>query len=470
MTDNKNGFFDPFKPYKGRFASYDRLPEKGRDRDDIFRELSTMSEEENAKWQNGKVSGTFYHAGAEHRAFLNRIFSLFSHVNVLQVDLCPSMSKFESEIVAMTAAMMNGDAPRALNPEDEVCGTVTFGGSESIMMPMKVYRDRARIEKKITEPEIILPITAHPAFHKAGEYFGIKMVLAPVSDDDYLVIPEEVKKLINRNTVAIVASAGNYPYGLVDPMERLSEIALEHGIGFHIDGCLGGFILPWIEKLGYKVPVFDFRLPGLTSMSADTHKFGYGLKGNSVVLYRNPKLRRYQFFQMAHWPGGIYASPSMTGSRSGGLSASTWAAMVSLGQEGYLDAARAIMSISDQIKQGLAAVPEIQVVGDATFIISMRSDRVDIFHVNDHLSSKGWRLNGLQNPAGIHFCVTVPQTLVPGIAELLIEDIAAGVNYAKSAAGTMPKSSALYGMSGSLEGRAQLVNVLYGAFEHLFRV
>lgn len=472
MADTTNTYVDPFKPYKGRFASYSRIPEKGRDRDDIFRELSTMSEEENARWQNGKVSGTFYHAGAEHRAFLNKVFSLFSHVNVLQIDLCPSMSKFESEIVAMTASMLHGDEPRALNPEDEVCGTVTFGGSESIMLPMKVYRDRARIEKKITEPEIILPITAHPAFHKAGEYFGIKMVLAPVDDDDYRVIPSEVEKLINGNTIAIAASAGNYPYGLIDPMEELSAIALKHDIGFHIDGCLGGFILPWIEKIGYEVPVFDFRLPGLTSMSADTHKFGYGLKGNSVVLYRNTRLRRYQFFQMTHWPGGIYASPSMTGSRSGGLSASTWANLVSLGEEGYMNAARAIMKITDHIRDGLKSIPEIQVVGKPTFIVSMRSDSVDIFHVNDYMSSKGWRFNGLQNPAGIHFCVTVPQTLVPGIADLLLEDLRAGVAYAKSAAaaGTKPKSSALYGMSGTLEGRAQLVNVLYGTFEHLFRV
>jgi sphinganine-1-phosphate aldolase len=463
-------FIDPFKPYRGRFQSYERLPEKGRDKDDIFKELSAMSAEENAKWKDGRVSGTFYHAGDEHRDFLNRVFSLFSHVNVLQVDLCPSMSKFESEIVSMTARILNGGAVRANNPDDEICGTVTFGGSESIMLPMKVYRDRGRVEKNITAPEIILPITAHPAFHKAGEYFGIKMVLAPVNGTDFRVIPSEVKNLINKNTVAIIGSAGNYPYGLIDPMEELSDIALEHGIGFHIDGCLGGFILPWIERLGYRVPVFDFRLPGLTSMSADTHKFGFGLKGNSVVLYRNLKLRRYQFFQMAHWPGGIYASPSMTGSRSGGLSASTWATMVYLGEEGYLKAASAIMKIADLIKEGAAGIPELNIIGDPTFLISFRSDVVDIYHVNDYMISRGWRFNGLQNPPAIHFCVTMPQTMVPDIAGQLVEDLRAGVEYAKAKSGTAARSSALYGMSGSIDGRTQLVQVLYGTFEHLFRV
>lgn len=461
---------DPFKPYRGRFQSYERLPQRGRERDDILQELKTMSDEENAKWKDGRVSGTFYHAGEEHREFLNRAFSFFSHVNVLQVDLCPSMTKFESEIVSMTARMLNGDAVRAVNPEDEICGTVTFGGSESIMLPMKVYRDRGRIEKNITAPEIILPITAHPAFHKAGEYFGIKMVLAPVDENDFRVLPAEVRKLINANTVAIVGSAGNYPYGLIDPMEDLSDIALEHGIGFHIDGCLGGFILPWVERLGYRVPVFDFRLPGLTSMSADTHKFGFGLKGNSVVLYRNLKLRRYQFFQMAHWPGGIYASPSMTGSRSGGLTASTWATMVYLGEEGYLNAASAIMKVADRIKAGVAAIPELEIIGDPTFLVSFRSRAVDIFLVNDYLITRGWRLNGLQNPPAIHFCVTVPQTLVPDIADQLVNDLREGVAYAKTNAGTTARSGALYGMSGSVDGRSQLVQVLYGTFEHLFRV
>ncbi|MCJ7772041.1 MAG: aminotransferase class V-fold PLP-dependent enzyme, partial [Desulfobacterales bacterium] len=315
---------DPNKPYKGRFKSYHTIPEKGRDKKDILNELSTMAKEENAKWKTGQVSGTFYHAGDEHREFLNETFTLFSHVNTLQFDLCPSMFKMESEILSMTAKMLNGDAAKKHNPEDEVCGTVTSGGSESIMMAMKVYRDWAFVEKKISKPEIIMPDTAHPAFDKAGKYFGIKMVHIPVSTPDFRVDPNAVEAKINKNTAAIVGSAGNYPYGLIDPLQDLSDIALKHTIGFHVDGCLGGFILPWIEKLGYNIPVFDFRLPGLTSMSADTHKYGFALKGTSVVLYRNNKLRRYQYFNVPDWPGGMYASPTGAGSRSGGLTAATW--------------------------------------------------------------------------------------------------------------------------------------------------
>jgi sphinganine-1-phosphate aldolase len=461
---------DPYKPYRGRFKSYRRLSAKGRDKDSILQELSTMAAEEDAHWRTGQISGTYYHAGDEHRAFLNQIFSFFSHVNVLQVDLCPSMSKFESEIVSMTAKMLNGDAVKVHDPQDEVCGTVTSGGTESILMAMKVYRDQARAERGINEPEIIIPKTAHPAFNKAGEYFGIKMVQAPVIDSDFLVDVAAVQASINENTVALVGSAGNYPYGLIDPLEKLSDLALEHGLGFHVDGCLGGFILPWAEKLGYDVPTFDFRLPGLTSMSADTHKFGFGLKGTSVVLYRHKKLRHYQLFQIPDWPGGIYASPSMTGSRSGGLIASTWAAMVYLGEEGYLTAAEALLKRADEMKQGIAEIAELDIIGDPIFVISFRSNEVDIFHINDYMISRGWRFNVLQLPPALHFCVTMPQTIVPDVTERLVEDLRGGVEYARSAAGTAAKSSAMYAFAGSVEGHAMLAEMISGMFDYLYQV
>jgi len=469
-ADEKKEELDPFKPYKGRYRSHARLPETGRDPQELFRELAEISAQENAHWKSGKISGTFYHAGDEHRAVLNRIFSLFSHMNVLQVDLCPSMAKFESEIVAMTAHMLNARAARERNPADQVCGTVTFGGSESILMAMKVYRDRARAEQGIAEPEIVMPQTAHPAFDKAGEYFGIRMVHVPVGPPDYRVDPAAVRERINERTVALVGSAGNYPYGLIDPLEALSDLALEHKLGFHVDGCLGGFILPWIERLGYPVAPFDFRLPGLTSMSADTHKYGFGLKGTSVVLYRNPALRRYQYFHVPDWPGGVYASPSMTGSRSGGLTASTWAAMVYLGEAGYLKAARALMDVADRIQEGVRSIPEFTIIGEPTFVISFRSEALDIFHVNDFMGDRGWRFNCLQLPPAMHFCVTMPQTEVPGIADRLVEDLRAGVAYARERAGTPARSSALYGLAGSAAGNRAVADLLYGVFDHLFQV
>ena len=461
---------DPFKPYQGRFETYHSLPAKGRDKDDIIAELTTMAAEENAKWQNGQVSGTFYHAGEAHLAFLNKVFALFSHENTIQFDMCPSMFKMESEIIAMTAKMLNGDAARQRNPEDQVCGTVTSGGTGSILMAMKAYRDWARAEKGIRVPEIIMPHTAHPAFDKAGSYFGIKMVHIPVSEPDFRVDPATVEKNINENTVALVGSAGNYPYGLIDPLDQLSDIALKKGIGFHVDGCLGGFIFPWIEKLGYDIPTFDFRLPGVTSMSADTHKYGFALKGTSVVLYRNHNLRRYQYFNVPDWPGGLYASPTAAGSRSGGLTAATWASMVYLGEEGYLNATRAIMTVADKIKEGVAKIPELILNGDPTFVISFRSEEVDVFHINDFMKNKGWRFNVLQLPPALHFCVTMPQTVVVDVAERFLADLRSGVEYAKSKAGTVAETTALYGLAGTVEGNQQVTELIYGVFDHLYSV
>ena len=461
---------DPFKPYKGRFKSNTMLPQNGRDKEDIFKELSIMAEEENAKWKTGQVSGTFYHAGEEHRAYLNKIFSLFSHENTIQFDLCPSMFKMESEIISMTAKMLNGDTVKDRSPKDDVCGTVTSGGTESIIMAMKTYRDWARAEKNIQWPEIIVPHTAHPAFDKAGQYFGIKMVHIPVALPDFRADPQAVEAQINENTVAIVGSAGNYPYGLIDPLDKLSDIALKHDIGFHVDGCLGGFILPWIERLGYDVPVFDFRLPGVTSMSADTHKYGFALKGTSVVLYRNNNLRRYQYFNVPDWPGGMYASPTTAGSRSGGLTAATWASMIYLGEEGYLKAAKAIMEVADGIKLGVNEIPELTLIGDPTFVISFHSDDVDVFHVNDFMKSRGWRFNCLQLPPGMHFCVTMPQTFVPDIAGQLIADLKEGVVYAKEKAGTVAETTALYGLAGSVEGNQQVTELIFGVFDYLYAV
>ncbi|MBI4767949.1 MAG: aspartate aminotransferase family protein [Deltaproteobacteria bacterium] len=435
-------------------------------------ELKTidLSIQPRRNWKTGQVSGTFYHAGEEHRAFLNRIFALFSHDNTIQFDLCPSMFKMESEIIAMTAAMLNGDSVKKINPADEVCGTVTSGGTESILMAMKAYRDRTRTEKNIAVPEIILPHTAHPAFDKAGQYFGIKMVHIPVSAPDFRVDPQSVKEQINANTVALVGSAGNYPYGLIDPLDKLSDLAGEHDLWLHVDGCLGGFILPWLEKLGYDIPPFDFRLPGVTSMSADTHKYGFALKGTSVVLYRNSTFRRYQYFNVPDWPGGMYASPTAAGSRSGGLTAATWAAMIYLGEEGYLKAARAIMDVADGIKSGIEQIPELKLIGRPTFVISFRSDEVDVFHINDFMKTRGWRFNVLQLPPGLHFCITMPQTFVERIAERFISDLKEGVDYAKSKAGTVAQTTALYGLAGTLEGNRQVNEMVLSLFDYLYSV
>jgi sphinganine-1-phosphate aldolase len=446
--------FGDLYPYKDRFEAHDHIPQKGRPQEEVLAELSQIAKEEDEKWETGLISGTMYHGGKEHYAFLSKVFSLYSYINLLQRDLCPSGTKFESEIIAMVLKMLHGEAVQLHNPEDQACGAVTSGGTESIYNAVCVYREWGK-EKGITEPEMVVPTTLHPAFKKAGHYLGVKFVRVPVTSDLEADV-DAMRASITPNTVALGGSAGDYGHGQIDPIPALSELALEKGIGLHVDGCLGGFILPWVEKLGYKITPFDFRNPGVTSISCDTHKYGYALKGTSTVLYRNKKLRRFQYFSMDDFPGGIYLSPTVQGSRSGGLSAATWAAMVTMGEEGYLKAARAIMDTADKIRAGVAKIPELQLMGkNSTFLVALMSDVVDIYHVNDYLASKGWRMNGCQNPPGFHFCITLTNTM-PGVAERFVQDLQDGVAFAKNPPYPQPKSGALYGLVGSSFGQMLL--------------
>lgn len=455
-----------FYPYKDRFTLNRAIPAHGLSREDVLAQVRAMAHEEDVLGDTGKVSGTLYLGDHDQYRFLTEVFQQFAHANVLQRDMYPSSTKFEGEIVAMTATMLGGD--------ENTVGVLTSGGTESLMNPMLVYRERGRT-RGITEPEIIIPNSAHVAIDKACHYFGIRLLRAPLRED-YLVDLDWVRDHITPNTVALVGSAGSYPYGLVDPIPTLGELAQQHDIGLHVDGCLGGFVLPWIARLGHPVPAFDLSVPGVTSMSADTHKFGFALKGTSVLLYRDAELRRHQYFTFPDWPGGLYISPGMSGSRSGGLIAATWAAMLSTGEAGYLDAADRIYRTTQKIRSAVLAQPELTLFGDGqTFLVGFGAAQriedggVDIFLVNDGLAARGWRLNPDQLPAGLHFCVTLPNTR-EGLAEEFADDLAAAVRYAQDHAGEPARSGALYGMAGSPAGNEQLGWLLSGALDAMYAV
>jgi len=439
-------------PYRDRFPVEDKLREVPRSRAEILAELTTVAAEEDKLGMSGKLSGSVYHGGHDHYDFLTEIYRLYAHANVLQRDMYPSATKMEGEIIAMTADMLHGECA------EQVSGVVTTGGTESLINPMLVYRERGRIEKGITAPEVILPVTAHVALDKACHYFGIKVLHAPLADN-WLVDVDWVAKNITANTVALVGSAGNYPHGLIDPITELGQLALQHDIGLHVDGCLGGWLLPWGEGLGYDITPFDFRVPGVTSISADTHKYGYGLKGTSVLLYANPSLRHHQYFAYPTWPGGLYASPGMSGSRSGGIVAATWAALVTIGASGYRDIAADIFATAAKIKAGVEAIEELQVIGDPRFNVAFRSDVVDVYHVSDYLTSKGWRMNNLQLPPALHFCITRPNTK-PGIAEQYLVDLQAAVEYAKNPPQPKARSGARYGLGAEPDGETKMIDAM----------
>jgi sphinganine-1-phosphate aldolase len=462
---------DAFYPYQHRYPVHDAIPATGLRRDEVLAQVVEMAAEEDRLGDSGKVSGSLYLGDHEQYAFLTEVFARYAHANVLQRDMYPSATKFEGEIVAMTARMLHGDAVERHHPGQAVAGLVTSGGTESLVESVLVYRERGRAERGITAPQVIVPASAHVAIDKACHYFGVELVRAPLRDD-FRVDVDWVRDHVTDRTVALVGSAGSYPYGLVDPIEELAEVAQRHDVGLHVDGCLGGFVLPWLERLGVKVPLFDFRVPGVTSISADTHKFGYALKGTSVVLYRDASLRRYQYFTAAEWPGGLYVSPGIAGSRSGGLIAATWAAMLTTGEEGYLDAAAAIHATAQQVKAAVERQPELRLFGDdQTFLVAFGAaepaeDRaeLDIFLVNDALAARGWRLNPDQLPPGLHFCVTRPNTR-PGLAEEFDRDLAAAVTYAREHRGEPARSGALYGLAGAPGGTDMVRFLMSGALD-----
>jgi sphinganine-1-phosphate aldolase len=460
-ADFMEELINTIKPYRDDFLTYTKLPDKGRDRQEILEEMSAFYKHEEPKWKQGYVSGAVYHGDQGHIDFQNEVYAINSQSNPLHFDTWPSTIKFEAEIVSMTAHMLG-----AGETEDEIVGTVSSGGTESILLAMKTYRDWAGDQKKIAEPEIIVPSTAHAAFDKAAQYFNLKLVRIPVGDD-FRADVEATRRAITDNTIALVGSAPPFPHGVVDPIEELSELARMNGIGFHTDACLGGFLLPWAEKLGYDVPPFDFRLPGVTSMSADTHKYGYAAKGTSVILYRGKELRRYQYYVSTDWSGGFYFSPTLAGSRPGALSAECWAAMVSIGEEGYMDAARKILETARIIKQGIVEIPEVHMLGDPLWVIAFASDSLDVYAISDVMSKKGWILNGLQNPPAVHLALTLRHTQ-PGVAKTFIEDLRASVAYVKDHPEMPGNMTPIYGMAGNVDLQGAVDGILRELLDMLF--
>ncbi len=404
-------------PYANTHDVIRGMPSEGRSRASILQELADLAHDEDRMWETGKCSGTMYCGDHEHYEFMGRAFELFAHVNALQRDMCPSMTKFEGEVIAMTLDLLHADAVT----ETEAAGLVTSGGSGSILHAVLSYRERARKERAVERPNFVKPETAHPAFDKACHLLGVECRRIPVDPKTTLADVDATTDAIDDNTIAIVGSACNYGYGTIDPITELADLALARGIGLHVDGCLGGFILPWGQQLGYDIPVFDFRVPGVTSISADTHKYGYGFKGTSVLAFRDKALRNGQYFFVTDWSGGKYASPGIEGSRSGGLLAATWAAMVSFGREGYLRYARQIFETAFAMQDAVRSHPELRIMGsNPTFCFSFTSDAFDIYHVSDFMRTRGWRFNGQQYPNSIHMAVTRPQTQ-PGLSRSVRE-------------------------------------------------
>lgn len=391
------------------------LPSKGSSRKDVL-EAMRSARDHDVRWQQGRVFGLVYHVNEEIDNLLKEAYTMFFSENGLNPTAFPSIKKFESEVLAMTASLLGGD--------ENVCGNMTSGGTESLLMTVKTARDWARHHHpNITRPEIVLPITAHPAFEKAAEYFDVHLVQVPVRADLRADV-DAMRSAVTANTIMLVGSAPSYPHGVIDPIRELAALAQERGLLFHTDACVGGFFLPFARKLGYPIPDFDFTIPGVTSISADLHKFGYAAKPASVILYRSPELRRFQMFVSINWPGGIYPSPTMTGSRPAGPVAAAWALMNHLGETGYLEITKTVLETALIIQDGVRAIPGLKVLSNPEMsVFAIASDNLDVYEIADELELRGWHLDRQHYPRCLH--VTVNYVHSQAAAEFLADLTAA---------------------------------------------
>ena len=375
------------------------IPEIGRDPEELLDTMACFGEED-ANWRSGRTWSLVYHVSDEHHRFLERAHNLFFSENGLNPMAFKSLRRMESEVVQMTSGMLHGGP--------DTVGTMTSGGTESIMLAVKTYRDRARKRRPwVLRPEMLVPRTIHVAFEKAAAYFDLKPRFAPVQQDGSVDV-RAMARLINRNTVMLAASAPQYPTGVMDPIEDIARLAREKRLPLHVDACFGGFLLPWIERLGHDLPRWDLSLLGVTSISADVHKYGYAAKGASVLLYSSMDYMRHQFFVSTDWPGGIYASPTMPGTRAGGCIAAAWAAMMIMGQEGYTELARDAMQAAERLRDGIRSIPALRLLGQPhTTIVTFgaRDEAVEVFALADRLEARGWHADRQQSPPSIHCTV-----------------------------------------------------------------
>jgi sphinganine-1-phosphate aldolase len=442
---------------------YSELPDKGWSRDKIIGELEKNNDMHHTDWEHGRVSGAVYHGGKDMMDIQTEAYGRFSIANQLHPDVFPGVRKMESEVVSMVLKLFNAPATG--------CGTSTSGGTESLLLASLAAREKAYRERGVTEPEILAPVTVHAGFDKAAYYFKMKLVHAPIDPVTCKVDLNAVKRLVNRNTVLIVGSAPNFPHGIIDNIEGLSKIALRRKIPLHVDACLGSFVVPFLEEAGFDVPLFDFRVPGVTSISCDTHKYGFAPKGSSIVMYRDSALRNYQYFVSSEWSGGLYASPTLAGSRPGALMVGCWASLMFMGRDGYLQSCKGIVGAARMIKEAIRKeIPELYVLGDPIVsVVAFSSALINIYDLSDTMSKKGWHLNALQNPAAIHIACT--RLTLPVVNEF-IADLQLSIKELKDAGSTSPSvgTAALYGVAGSIQTVGVADRIATGFLDNLYKL
>ena len=385
-------------PADSALPSAPELPAHGWSPAETLERLEALRRDD-VRWKDGRVFSLAYYASPEAHELATEAYRRFSGENALNVDAFPSLRTMQADVLSIVAGWMG--APRSAR------GFFSSGGTESILMAVKAARDQFRRDK--TRPNVVLPTSAHAAFEKAGAYFGVEMRRVPVRDD-WRADAAAMARAIDDQTVMLVASAPQYPQGLVDPVSDVAAVALDRGVNCHVDACMGGVTLPYLARLGVNLPKWNFEVDGVTSISVDLHKFGYAAKGASVIMYRTAELRAHQAFVTDNWLGGFYGSSGVLGTKSGGPIAAAWAVLHHLGDDGYLHVTRAAretaLAIASHVRKHEHLV--LRAEPDATLVCigaKGTAGDVDIFAVADALARRGWYVDRQQPPPSIHLTV-----------------------------------------------------------------
>jgi glutamate/tyrosine decarboxylase-like PLP-dependent enzyme len=379
-----------------------RIPERGWSRERIFEALEEYRRND-MPWRDGRTWAYVYDPGREAESVIKEAYASYLTENALDPTVFPSALRMEIEVVALAAAHLGGGA--------EVVGNFTSGGTESILLAVKAARDFAREERGLRgELEVVLPETAHAAFQKACHYLGVRPVVVPVDAGSFRADPEAMREAVCERTILLVGSAISYAHGVVDPIPEIAALALERGLLCHVDGCMGGFLLPYFRRLGGEFPDFDFRVPGVTSISMDLHKYAFAAKGASTILYRDKALRRHQMYACSNWTGYTVINPTVQSTKSAGPVAAAWAALHFIGDEGYLAIARQVKDATARIVAAVDAMPEYRVLGRPDMnLLAFASDAVNVFHVVDEMKERGWyvqpQLAYASSPENVHLSV-----------------------------------------------------------------
>jgi sphinganine-1-phosphate aldolase len=402
-----------------------RLPAHGIDADEVLATMAALRVDDR-DWRGGRVFSLVYSAGESVHDLLERAATLYSAENALNTEVFPSLGRMSRDIVSISIGLLGGDR---LAPEEGlgVRGYLTSGGTESLLQATKTARDWGRDRRGIQAPNMVLATSAHAAFEKAAHYFDVASRRIPVRPD-YTADVDAMAEAVDDQTVLVVASAPSYPQGVIDPVPELAALASERGVLCHVDACLGGFLLPFLHRLGHLTKEWDLSVPGVTSISADLHKYGYASKGISVIVYRDRELARLQPFVTTNWLGGLYGSPAMAGTRPAGPIAAGWAVLHHLGEDGYLRLADDAHHAASTLIAAVGGTPGLALRGDPdATVLAFGGDpgdgRIDAFALGDGLADRGgWFFDRQNHPDSLHATVQAGHLAV---VDQLCSDLAA---------------------------------------------